>query len=141
VAGALGGIGALLLLLLLARGADEVLPWALGCLGAGYALSLVGGGSGVDEGVPLVAVALLLCAELAVWSLDERPGISAERPVVAGRVVGLVLLALASLAAATLIAALTAAPVGGGLAWTVLGAAAAVLTVGVAARLARGAAR
>jgi hypothetical protein len=50
-------------------------------------------------------------------------------------------LAAAGLAVATLVAGLTAAPVGGGFAWTVLGAVAVVATVAVAARLARGAPR
>jgi len=36
------------------------------------------------------------------------------------------------------VVALAAAPAGGGLAWTVLGAAAAVLVVGVAVKLGRG---
>ena len=46
-------------------------------------------------------------------------------------------LVLAALAASALVLALAAAPIGGGLAWTVLGAAAAVLVVGLAARLSR----
>jgi hypothetical protein len=44
---------------------------------------------------------------------------------------------LAGLGASALVLALAAAPVGGGLAWTVLGAAAAVVVVGLAARLSR----
>jgi hypothetical protein len=136
---ALGGIGALLLLLVLARRADDVLPWTLGCLGAAYVTSLVTrGGSGVDEGAPLVAAALLLCGELAAWSLDEQHAFAAERAVVRGRALAVALLVAAGLAAAAIIVALTAAPVGGGLAWTVLGALAAVLVVGTGARLMRG---
>ncbi len=137
VGGALGGIGALMLLLVLARGIEELLPWAMVCLGLAYALSLVHRGSGVDEGVPLVAAGLLLCTELAAWSLDERQAVAAERAVVAARALGLALLAAAGLAASAIVVALTAAPAGGGLAWTVLGALAAVVAVGTAARLAR----
>jgi hypothetical protein len=43
-------------------------------------------------------------------------------------------LALAGLGVGALVLALGAAPVGGGLAWTALGAAAAVLVVAIAAR-------
>ncbi|MEN3340749.1 MAG: hypothetical protein V7644_153 [Actinomycetota bacterium] len=134
---ALGAVGGLLLLLVLARGADEVLPWALAILGAAYTVSLVTHGSGVDEGVPLVAVGLLLSGELAAWSLDERHAIAAERKAVALRAGALALLAAAGLVAATVVVALSAAPAGEGLAWTVAGAAAAVLAVGVADRVAR----
>jgi len=134
---ALGAIGAALLLLMLARAADEVLPWALACLGAAYVASLLTRASGVDEGAPLVAVGLLLCGELAAWSLDERHPIGAERSVIARRALALTLLACSGLAAAAIVVALSAAPAGDGLAWTVLGALAAVLAVGTTARLAR----
>src|SRR5581483_10708026 len=60
-----GAVGALVLLYLLARGAADAVGWPLGILGLAYAIALVArGGSGVDEGAPLVAVGLLLCGEL-----------------------------------------------------------------------------
>ena len=94
-------------------------------------------GSAVDDGAPLVAAAMLLCAELAAWSLDER---QRDRGGACGRrraSHGASARSLpASLAAAGLVVALSLAP-GSGLAWTVLGAAAALLVVGVAVRLAR----
>jgi len=133
-----GALGALVLAYLLVRASAEAVPWALGLLGLAYAIALVvRGGSGVDEGAPLVAVGLLLCGELAAWSVGERLSISAERGVVAARAAALGLLAAASLAIAALVVALAAAPVGEGLAWTVLGAAAAVVIVGIAVALAR----
>ena len=79
-------------------------------------------------------MALLLCAELAAWSLDERWAIAAERAVVVARATALGVLALAGLAVGALVLVLAVVPVGGGLAWTVLGAAAAVLVVAIAAR-------
>jgi hypothetical protein len=134
----IGALGALVLVLLLVRASAEAVPWPLGLLGVAYAIALVvRGGSGVDEGAPLVAVGLLLCGELAAWSVGERLSIPAERGVVAARAAALGGLAAASLAVAALVIALAAAPAGEGLAWTVLGAAAAVAVVGVAVALAR----
>jgi len=85
----------------------------------------------------LHAPGLLLCGELAAWSVDERLRISAERAVRRARAVALGALAFGSLALAALVVALAAAPAGSGLAWTVLGAAGTVAVVGLAVRLAR----
>ena len=134
VAVLLGGMGALMLLFVLVRKVDELLPWSLALVGIAYTIAILARGSGVDEGAPLVGVALLLCAELATWSLDERWAMSAERAVVVARGTALAVLALAGLGVGALVLALAAAPVGGGLGWTVLGAAAAVLVVAIAAR-------
>jgi hypothetical protein len=138
--GALGALGALLLVLLLVRASVELIPWPLSLLGAAYAVALVVHGGGVDEAAPLVAVGLLLCGELAVWSTDERLAIPAERTVVRARAFALSALAFASLAVAALVVALAAAPAGSGLAWTVLGAVSAVAVVALAVALARRAA-
>ena len=135
VAVLLGALGALMLLFVLVRKIDELLPWSLALAGSAYAIAIMARGSGVDEGAPLVGIALLLCAELATWSLDERWAIAAERPVVLARATALAVLALAGLGVGALVLALATAPIGGGLAWTVLGAAAAVLVVGVAVRV------
>ena len=127
-----------MLVYLLARADASTVAWPLGLLGLAYAIALVArGGSSVDEGAPLVAVGLLLCGELAAWSVGERFAISAEPAVVAGRAAALGALAAASLVVATLVVALAAAPAGGGLAWTILGAAAAVAVVAIAVALAR----
>jgi hypothetical protein len=135
--GAIGGIGFVLLFFALLWRVGDAMPWALVLLGGAYAIALFVRGNGIDEGAPLVAAGLLLCSELAAWSFDERWRIKAERGVVVARGTAVALLVLAGLGASTLVLALAAAPVGGGLAWTVLGAAAAVLVVGLAARLSR----
>lgn len=132
----IGAVGAVLLAFVLVRRTDELLPWALILLGSAYTVSLLVHGSSVDGGAPLVAAGLLVCAELAAWSLDERHSIAAERAVVVARAAALGALVAVSTAASGLIVALSLAP-GSGLAWTVLGAAASVLVVGVAVRLAR----
>jgi hypothetical protein len=136
--GAIGGVGALLLLLVLVRGWDEMLPWSLVLLGGAYAVAIAARGGEIDEAAPLVAAGLLLCGELATWSLDERGGIAVERAVVRERAAAVALLALAGLLVSALVLALAAAPVGGGLGWTVVGAGAVVLVLALAVRLARG---
>ena len=134
---ATGGIGCVLLLFALLRRAGDAVPWAVVLLGGTYAIPLFVHGNGIDEGAPLVGAGLLLCSELAAWSFDERWRIKAERAVVVARGTAVALLVLAGLGAAALVLALAAAPIGGGLGWTVLGAAAAVVVVGLAARLSR----
>jgi hypothetical protein len=137
--GGIGAIGAVLLVFVLVRKLDDLLPWAMILLGSAYTVSLVLHGSGIDGGAPLVAAGLLLCAELAAWSVDEQFAIRAERAVVLARASALGALVLVSLVVATLVVALSLVPAGG-LAWTVLGAAAAVGVVWLAVRLARPAA-
>jgi hypothetical protein len=133
----LGGVGALVLAWLLWRGGVELVVWPLGLLGTAYAIAVVVHGSSVDDTVPLVAAGLLLCGELAAWSIDERFAISAETAVVAGRAAGIALLTLAGLGISALVVALAAAPAGSSLAWTVVGSLAAVSAVGLGVALAR----
>jgi hypothetical protein len=132
-----GGIGALLLLFVIMRRAEDVLPWSILMLGIAYSLSLVTHRRGVDEVAPLVAGGLLLAAELATWSCVERREIRVERRVLVARGAAIALLVVGGAGVAALVLALAAAPVGGGLAWTILGAASAVGVIGLATRLAR----
>ena len=134
---ALGGLGGVLLLGVLVRGMQELLAWALGTLGVVYAVSLVVAGGGVDDAAPLVATGLLLCGELAAWSLDARWRIAEDETVVRRRALAVGALALAGLAASALVVAVALAPAGRGVAWTTLGAASAVGVVGAAVALLR----
>jgi hypothetical protein len=134
----LGGVGALLLVFMVLRRVEEVLAWALLPLGLAYVLTfVVHRRHGVDEGAPLVAAALLLCAELAAWSCAERREIRAERRVLLMRLGAIAVLVLAGLGIAALVLALAAAPVGGSFGWTFLGALAAVGAVALTLRAAR----
>ncbi len=134
---ALGGLGAVVLVFLLVRAAPGVVAWPPALLGAAYAIALVVHGRSVDDAAPLVAVGLLLCGELASWSIDVRFHIASERAVVRARASALLGLTFASLAVAALVVAVAAAPAGAGLAWTALGAAAVVGVVALAVALAR----
>jgi hypothetical protein len=135
--GPLGCAGALMLVFLLVRARAELVPLPPALLGVAYAVELVVRGPRVDDAAPLVAVGLLLCGELAAWSIDERLPVAVEWAVTRTRAVALGALAFGSLAVAALVVALAAAPAGSGLAWTVVGAGSAVAVVGIAVTLAR----
>ena len=127
-------LGTLFLLFALARG-GVLLGFALWLAGASYVAGIVAAGHAVDATAPVVALLLLLCGELAAWSLDERPRILAGDLLEWRRGVALGGLALAGLVVSALILALSAVPAGHGLFWTALGAAAAVGVAGTAAAL------
>ena len=133
----LGAVGALLLGFVLVRGLIDLLGSALLMAGACYVLGLFAGRHVLDEGAPLVATALLACAELAAWSLEGRPRVPADPGLTFARGRAVALLVLSGLAAAALVVVVAAAPVGGGLTWTMLGAVAAVGVVAVIGRLSR----
>ena len=132
----LGGVGALLLVLVIVRGLDDLLGSSLLLLGACYVVALFIGRHPLDEAAPLVGGALLLCSELATWSLEERHAVAASRALRLARARAVGLLVFAGLGAGALVLVAANTSVGGGLVWTVLGAGAAVFAVAIAARLA-----
>lgn len=122
-------LGTLLLVSALVVG-DVGLGAALLVAGGTYVAAVTAAGDRIDASAPLVAVLLLLCGELAAWSLDERWEIRTDAALVWRRAGAVAALALAGLAAATLLVALSAVPASHGLGWTVLGAAAAIGAAG-----------
>ena len=134
--GAVTVVGFVLLLFVLVRGVEDLLGWSLALNGGAYAVALIVHGSAIDEAAPLVGCALLLCGELAVWSLDARWSVRADPGIVAARAFAVAGMTLAGLAASGLVVTLGATSLGSGLAWTMLGCAAAVLVLALAARLA-----
>ncbi len=122
-------LGTLLLVAALVVG-DVGLGAALLVAGGTYVAAVTAAGDRIDASAPLVAVLLLLCGELAAWSLDERWEIRTDAALVWRRAGAIAALALAGLAAATLLVALSAVPASHGLGWTVLGAAAAIGAAG-----------
>lgn len=133
----LGALGGLFLAFVLALRAEALLPWSLAVLGGAYALAVLAKDTAVDGRAPLVGAGLLLCGELAAWSLQERGRIATPPTLTSARAVAVSVLVLAGLVAAAVVVSLSAVPAGRNLSWTVLGAAATVAIVGVAARLAR----
>ena len=125
-----------MLLFALVRG-GALLGLALWLAGATYIAGIVAAGRAVDATAPVVAVLLLLCGELAAWSLDERLRIRADDLLEWRRGAALGGLALAGLVVSALILALSAVPAGHGLFWTALGAAAAIGAAGTAVAFAR----
>jgi hypothetical protein len=131
------GVGTLLLVAALVWGVRSCLGLALWMAGASYVVALVVAGHRIDPAAPLVALLLLLCGELSTWLLDERWVIRADETLAWRRGAAVGLLALAGLAAATLVVALSAVPASHGLAWTVAGALAAVGAAGTGVAVAR----
>jgi hypothetical protein len=131
----LGGVGGLMLVLVLVRGLDDLLGSALLLVSACYVVGLFIGRHPLDEAAPLVGAALLLCSELATWSLEERRPVATSRALRLARARAVGLLVIAGLAAAALVLVTATSSLGGGLVWAVLGAGAAVAAVAVAARL------
>jgi hypothetical protein len=129
-------LGALVLVVALAFG-GRGLGGALFLGGATYVAAVAAAGDRVDASAPLVAVLLLLCGELTAWSVDERLEIRPEPDPVWRRGAAIAALALAGLAVATLLVALSAVPSNHGLGWTLLGAASAVGAAGTGIWVAR----
>lgn len=137
VTATLGGIGALLLVLVLWRGHDDLLGSALLLAGGSYVLGLYASDRSLDEAAPLVAVALLACGELATWSLEVRRPVDGEAGLALVRLRAVAVLVAAGAAAAALVVVVAGTTIGGGPAWAVLGVASAVGVVAIAARLSR----
>lgn len=129
-------LGTLLLVLALVSG-GRGLGAALFLAGGTYVAAVAAAGDGVDASALLVAVLLLLCGELAAWSIDERLRIRSEELLVWRRGAAVGALALGGLAVAALVVALSAVQPNHGLGWTVLGAAAAVGAAGTGIWVAR----
>ena len=135
--GPAAAVGTLLLLagLLVAGGRGLGVSLFLG--GAVYVAFVSHDEGHVDGTAPLVAVLLLLCAELAAWSLDERWRMQADASLAWRRGAAVGALALAGLVVSTVVVALSAVPASHGLALTAAGAAAAVGAAGTAIWVAR----
>jgi len=132
---ALGGLAVLSLAWALVMRWTTPLAWGLALLGAEYAAWLAARGVDVDTRAPLYAAGLLLTAELAFDGL-ERSVVRSEAEVVARRGLQLAGLAVGAVAVGSVVLAAATIPVGGSVALTVLGVAAATLALALIARLA-----
>ena len=109
--------------------------WALVLLGANYALWLALGTHALDQRIPVVGAGLLLAAELAFDSIEPEVGELQAAPVLE-RAIVLVVVLLGAVGAGALVLAASSVPLSGGVVVTALGAVAAVLALGLIARLA-----
>jgi hypothetical protein len=122
-----------LLALAVAAGRSAPIPFAVLLLGATYA---------IPEGDPAVAApicgsALLVTAELAYWSLDQRVPQQVHPGAVTARLLAILALAAAAIPASALVLIAAEADVARSPAITAAGAAAIVACVGLLAALAR----
>ena len=106
-------------------GWSPLVPVSLLLLGAAYATHLAADDPALDTTAPLVAAGLLLTAELAYWSLEEREEISAEGGESLRHLGLIALLALGGLVAGSALLAVADLARTEGLAIDLLGAAAA----------------
>jgi hypothetical protein len=122
-------IGALALLALVAAivlAWSHLVPVAAALAGGLYGLELAIADAPLDVAAPAVAAALLLCAELAYWSLEERTRWRGDAGDGVRRAALVLLLGVGALLVAALMLALVDAVRARGLALDLLGALAAV---------------
>ena len=126
--------------LLLAAGAAWPLPSLLGpalvTLLAEHAVVLLDGDQ-IDAGAPLVGAGLLLYAELACWAQEASPAVRDEPAVGRARVEVLAACVAAALGLGAVLLLAAAVPGGDGLSRLGVGVAAATLTLGLVAAVAR----
>jgi hypothetical protein len=114
----------------------NLIAWSLAALGGEYAVWLTERGVSVDTRAPLYGAVLLLVAELAYESIDSST-VPVEPELYARRALQLAGLALAAVVVGALVLAASAVPLGGGVALTAVGVAAATLAVVTIVRMAR----
>jgi hypothetical protein len=132
----LAALGLLALALALVRRAHGAVPWTVALLGAGYVLAL-GGRDTVDGWAAVVGAALLLTAELAVWSIEHDDRVHEEAPVLQRRVAVLAGLVAGALLLGMLVVSAAAFSGASSVLVAASGVAAAVLAVAIVLRLAR----
>jgi hypothetical protein len=118
-------------------GWSTLIPVALALVGGLYAAELAIDDAPLDAATPGVAVLLLLAAELAYWSLDERVPLPGDPGDGLRRVAVVTLLAVAAAAVAALLLALVDVVQAESLATDLIGAVAAVAVLTIVLALAR----
>jgi hypothetical protein len=113
----------------------SLVPWPLVILGGAYAWSL--GDGAVDQWAPVYAGGVLAIAELVYWSVELRGRAHDAERLTERRAALIAALALATVVAGGLVLAATSLRIGSGIAVDALGAAAAVVALGIVAVLAR----
>jgi len=133
-------IGAVALVALVAGvvlGWAPLIPVAAALAGGLYAAELAVGDAPLDVASPAVAAGLLLCTELAYWSLEERTRWRGHAGDGLRRAAFVAFLGVAAFLVATVLLALVDALRARGLALDLLGAAAAVAAIATVLVIAR----
>jgi hypothetical protein len=133
----LGGAALVLLCIGLAARWSAALAAGIAFLGAEQAVRLATGPSSVDPWTPVYAAGLLLAAELAWWSIEERVPAWSQPGIVLRRLLVIVGLCAAGAALAAMIVVAAGSPLEGGVGLELVGVVAAVAAVAVVAALAR----
>jgi hypothetical protein len=133
---ALGGLGVALVVLGASLRIPEALPAGIALVGAEYALFLALGDDTVRLGVPLVAAALIVAAELG-YSALEPPLVPATPGIRLRRAARSLALVSGGVAVSALVLFVSVANVGDAAGLRLIGLAAAVAAVGLLAVLAR----
>ncbi|HEY3182688.1 MAG TPA: hypothetical protein VGJ77_07645 [Gaiellaceae bacterium] len=136
LAAALAAVGLLVLIFGLVRRAHGAVPWAVTLVGAGYVLAL-GGRDTVDGWAAVVGGALLLTAELAIWSIEHDDRVYEEAAVLQRRIAALAGLVAGALLLGMLVVSAAAFSGATGIVVATAGVAAAVLAVAIVLRLVR----
>jgi hypothetical protein len=121
----LSAFALLALVAALVRDWPALLPLSLGAIGASYGLQLAVDDAPLDLAAPLVAVGLVVTAELAYWSLEEKEPVEGEAGQTWRRVAYVAALVFGTFVVSALLLALVDGVRAGGLAIDLLGAAAA----------------
>ena len=129
----LAGIALLAGGLVIRRG--PVVTLGLAMLGAGYGVALVG--KGLDPAAGLFAGGLALTAELAFWALEPGAAVRVARAATGRRALVVTTVALGAAFIGSLLLALVADPVGGGVSLGIAGVLAILAIFAVAVVLAR----
>jgi hypothetical protein len=106
-------------------------------VGAAYALGLVERSHRLDAWLPVFAGALVLAAELAFWSIEQRVPAWAEPGLALRRIAALVATVAATMVAAALVLVVAGAPFVGGVAAELVAVGAAALAATVLAMVVR----
>lgn len=125
----IAAVAVVALLAAVVRGWAPLVPFALVALGALYAAQLAVDDEPLDTAVPVFAAGLLLTAELAYWSLEEREGLHGERGEVPRRLALVAGLGVATLLLTATLLVVVDAVRARGLAVDLAGAAAAALVL------------
>lgn len=136
LADSFGGAALVLLAFALVLRLARVVPWVVLAAGAAYLTGRAGNGV-VDGKATVVGAALLLAAELAIWSIEHDARIAAERALTIRRVARLGGLIFAAFLVNVMLLGAAGVSAESGVLLAAIGVAASVSAIALIVRLAR----